>query len=250
MFRRRAFVLANLQTAFFFAGFHGAIFLFPFFLIQVYGYSAFQAGAAGLPISAAIILMSRPVGRFMDSIGPGPLLASAPFLVSGGVFLLARVAADGTFVGDILPVLALFSVGLGLYVAPITTVAMNAAGEGRSGLASGANNTVARVAGLIAIALMGLLLTRGFSDYLTPRLQTLGLEPEQLAAVAGQIRRLGAMVPPETLTEAQVEALRGLVREAFTAGFQDAVMMAAAMMFAAGVIGFLGLRNIAAVPED
>ncbi len=250
MFRRRAFAMANLQTALFFGGFHGAIFLLPFFLIQVFGYSAFQAGITALPVSAAIIIMSTPVGRFMDRFGPGPLLAFAPFLVAGGLYMLARVPADGDYLGDILPAILVFAGGIGCYITPITTVAMNAAGEGRSGLASGVNNTVARVAGLIAIALFGILLTTGFTATLTPRLDGLGLNADQMTAAASQIKRLGAMIPPETLTGPQAEAFRVAVREAFADGFKNALMAAAGLLFLAGVVGVLGLRKIGATPGD
>ncbi len=250
MFRRRAFAMANLQTALFFGGFHGTIFLLPFFLQQVFGYSAFQAGATAVPISAAIIIMSRPVGRFMDKFGPGPLLATAPFLVGTGLFMLAQCPADGTFLGDILPAIMFFAIGIGLYVTPITTVSMNAAGEGRSGLASGVNNTVARVAGLIAIALFGILLTADFSATLVQGLGPLGLDADQMAAATGQIKRLGAMTPPDTLSVAQAEHFRTLVRQAFASGFKSAVTVAAALMFLAGVVGFATLRKITATPGD
>ena len=250
MFKRRAFAMANLQTALFFGGFHGSIFLFPFFLIQVYGFSAFQAGAAGLPISVAIIALSRPVGRAMDKFGPGPMLASAPFPVAAGLFMLAQAPADGSFLHDILPAVLLFAFGIGLFITPITTVSMNAAGEGRSGLASGVNNTVARVAGLIAIALLGILLTSGFTDHLIPGLETLGLTDQKMAVATGQIKRLGAMTPPDGLSVEQAEAFRVVVREAFASGYQSAITVSAISMFLAGLVGFLGLRKIAATPKD
>ncbi len=250
LFRRRAFAMANLQTALFFGGFHGTIFLLPFFLIQVFGYSAFQAGITALPISAAIIILSRPVGRFMDKYGPGPLLAVAPFLVAAGIFLLARSPAQGTYLGDILPAILLFACGIGLYIVPITTVAMNAAGEGRSGLASGVNNSIARIAGLIAIALLGILLSTGFSGTLIPGLNELGLDDSQMGLALGQIKRLGAMAPPESLSAPQAEAFRLLVRQAFAAGFRDAITVAAAVMGLAGIVGVLTLRKIAATPEE
>ena len=250
MFRRRAFGMANLQTALFFGGFHGTIFLLPFFLIQVFGYSAFQAGAVGAPISVAIIVMSRPVGYFMDKFGPGPLLAIAPFLVAIGVYILGQTPADGSFLHDILPAILFFAVGIGFYITPITTVSMNAAGEGRSGLASGVNNTIARVAGLVAIALFGLLLTSGFSTYLISRIDRLGLNTDQMVTVTGQIKRLGAMTPPNGLTGPQTEAFRDLVREAFANGFESALTVAAILIFLAGIVGILTLRKITAMPED
>jgi len=250
MFRRRAFVMINLQTFLFFSGFQGVMFLLPFFLIQVSGYSALQAGAVGLPIAAAITLMSRPAGRFMDRFSPGPLLASAPFVVATGIYLLAQAPVDSDFALHILPAILILALGLGLYVTPVTAVAMNAAGEGRSGLASGVNNTVARIAGLISIALMGLVLTSVFSAQLLRGIAPLGLDTIQTAAVARRVQHIGALTPPEGLNEAQAQAFVDLVRQAFAGGFHDALMFAAVFVFLAGMIGLLALRKTAPAPDD
>ena len=243
MFRRPEFVTANLQTFLFFSGFQGAMFLMPFFYIQVFGFSALQAGAAGLPISAAIIVLSRPVGRLMDRIGAGPPLAVAPFVVAAALYALAQAPANGLFLEDVLPAVIVMSIGLGFFVTPITTVAMNAAGEGRSGLASAVNNTVARVAGLISIAILGVVLSSGFAGHLGPLLGPLDLNADQSAAIAAQVQRLGAITPPEGLTGPQTETFRELVRQAFAGGFHDAITTAAAFMFFAGIVGLMSFRT-------
>jgi EmrB/QacA subfamily drug resistance transporter len=244
MFRRRIFVLVNVQTFLFFAGFQGALFMLPFFHIQVYGMTALQAGAAGLPISIAIILLSRAVGKVMDKHGAGPLLATAPFLAAGGLFWLALAPADGNFFRHILPPLALLSAGIGLFVAPLTTVALNAAGEGRSGLASAVNNTMARVAGLVSVAMMGVLLTNGFTKSLATGLKVLGLDAGQMKLITDQVHRLGALVPPASLSPDQADALGLTVRTAFTAGFSDAVSAASIAVALAAVVGLVGLRKL------
>ena len=243
MFRRRVFVLVNMQTFLFFSGFQGALFLLPFFHIQVYGLTALQAGAAGLPISIAMVLLSRAVGKLMDKHGAGPLLASAPFLIAGGLFWLAQVPADGTYFRHVLPPLVILSTGMGFFIAPLTTVALNAAGEGRSGLASAVNNTMSRVAGLVSVAMMGVLLTNGFTKSLAANLAALGLDAEQLSLINGQVQRLAALVPPASLSQDQVDALDMTVRTAFTVGFSDAVLVASASMALAGVVGVIGLKK-------
>ncbi len=242
MFRRRVFVLVNVQTFLFFAGFQGSLFLLPFFHIQVYGLTALQAGAAGLPISIAIVLLSRPVGKLMDKHGAGPLLASAPFLVAGGLFWLAQAPADGNFFRHVLPALAVLATGLGFFIAPLTTVALNAAGEGRSGLASAVNNSMARIAGLVSVAMMGVLLTNGFTKNLATSLDALGLDPEQMKLITDQVHRLGALVPPASLSQNQAAALDISVRTAFTAGFSDAVLVASVSTVLAGFVGIIGLK--------
>jgi EmrB/QacA subfamily drug resistance transporter len=244
MFRQRIFVLVNVQTFLFFAGFQGALFLLPFFHIQVYGLTALQAGAAGLPITVAIVLLSRPVGKLMDKHGAGPLLATAPFLIAGGFFWLAQAPVDGNFFRHVLPPLALVAAGLGVFIAPLTTVALNAAGEGRSGLASAVNNTMARVAGLVSVAMMGVLLTSGFTKSLAKNLETLGLDAGQMKLITDQVHRLGALVPPASLSPDQVDVLAVTVRTAFTAGFSDAVSAASIAVLLAAFVGLVGLRKL------
>lgn len=244
MFRRRTFTLANGQTFLFFAGFQGALFLLPFFHIQVYGFTAFQAGAAGLPISVAMIVLSKPVGRLMDRIGAGPLLAVAPFAAAGGLALLTQAPAEGTYLVHILPGVCLIGLGLALFIAPVTTVALSAAGEDKTGLASAVNNTVARVAGLVSVALMGVLLSAGFAGGLVAELSSLDLSEAQVAHVAAQVHHLGVLAPPQGLTTVQTEAFQGLVRESFTVGFSSAVTIAGLFMVMAGVTGAWGLRTL------
>ncbi|NQV98511.1 MAG: MFS transporter [Rhodospirillales bacterium] len=249
MFRQRTFLLVNLQTFLFFAGFQGTMFLLPFFHIQVFGFTALEAGAAGLPIPIAIILLSRPVGRLMDLRGPGPLLATAPFVVGAGLLLLSQVPAQGDYLHHILPAVVLIAIGLGLFIAPVTTVALNAAGDARSGLASAVNNTVARVAGLVSVAVMGVILTTGYGRHLPGELGPVGLTRAQLSTIAEQVQQLATLQPPPALTGAQLQLFHGAVAEAFTRGFASAVTTAAGLMLLAGVIGFLGLRKVASVPK-
>lgn len=244
MFRKRIFLLANLQTFLFFLGFQGTMFLLPFFHIQVFGFSALQAGAAGLPISVAMILLSRPVGRFMDKNGPGLLLAGGPFVVGGGLFLLAQVPADGSFLYNILPAIVLIAIGLALFIAPITTVALNAVGDDNSGLASAVNNTVARVAGLISVAVLGVLLTQGFATSLPENLGTLGLGSGQIDAIVMNAQQLGTLSPPTGLNTLQTFEFHAATHRALTGGFNDAVFVAGIFMLSAGIIGFLGLRKM------
>jgi MFS family permease len=113
--------------------------------------------AAFVPISVLIALMSAPAGRWADRFGPGPLLAAGSALVALAYGGLAYFAEGGDFWGRIIPLMALGGVGLGLVVAPLTAAVMADSGDDEQGTASGINNAIARVAGLIAVALMGRL---------------------------------------------------------------------------------------------
>jgi EmrB/QacA subfamily drug resistance transporter len=155
LFRMRGFAIANLVTLFLYFALNGVMFYLPMTAISAWNVTELEVTAAFLPISILIGLLSAPAGRWADRIGPGPLMAAGAGLVAcayGGLWL---VAGAGDFWGRVVPLMALAGLGLGLAVAPLTAAAMQGAGEGEQGAASGINNAVARVAGLIAVALLG-----------------------------------------------------------------------------------------------
>lgn len=249
MFRKRLFLIANFQTFLFFMGFQGTMFLLPFFHIQVFGFSALEAGAAGLPIPIAIILLSRPVGRIMDIKGPGILLATSPFIVACGFFLLSQVSQNGTYLHDILPAIVLIAIGLGLFITPITTVALNAIGDDNTGLASAVSNTVSRVAGLISVAVLGVLITHGFASSLSEGLVSLGLNAEQITSLASQAQQLGTLTAPGFLDASKADAFYLVTKGAVTDGFTRAVFVAGVFMLLAGITGVVGLRKTGALKQ-
>ena len=157
MFRRRTFAMANLMTLALYFALNGVMFYLPMTATSVWGVSPLEVTAAFVPISVLIGVMSAPAGRCVDRLGPGPLLAAGSALVALAYAGLAFVAEGGDFWGRIIPLMALGGVGLGLVVAPLTAAVMADAGDDEHGAASGINNAVARVAGLIAVALMGRL---------------------------------------------------------------------------------------------
>jgi EmrB/QacA subfamily drug resistance transporter len=155
LFARRNFTFANVETLLVYAGLSSLFFFLTIFLQQVAGYSALQSGLVSAPITLILFFLSRRVGRLSARFGPRIFMGGGPLVAAVGVALLIRLDEDVRFVTDLLPGMLLFGVGLSLTVAPLTATVMSDAHRGDSGIASGVNNAIARVAGLLGIAVVG-----------------------------------------------------------------------------------------------
>lgn len=194
LFRSRAFSVANLITFAVYGALGGALFLVAIQLQTELHYSALEAGAAMIPITLLLLAFSARVGRLMGRTGARPLLTAGPILAAAGLALMVRIAPGATYATGVLPGVLVFGLGLILVVAPITSTALGAVEPTRAGVASGVNNAVARVAGLLAVALLPL--------------------------AAG---------------------LAGARHESFSAGVHRALLIAAAMCAAGGLLALVGL---------
>jgi MFS family permease len=140
----------------------GALFLLPFELIRAHGYPPSAAGAALLPLSIGLAVLSPVAGRVAGRIGARPMLIVGPLLVAAGFALLAALAVGGGYWTSVFPGLVVLAVGAGVAVAPLTDTVLEAVADEYEGAAAGVNNAVARVAGLLAVALVGFVI--GGSD--------------------------------------------------------------------------------------
>lgn len=155
LFRSRSFSVTNLVTFVLYFALNGVMFYLPMTVVSAWGVSALEVTAAFLPVSVLIGVLSAPAGRWADRIGPGPLMAAGSGLVALAYGGLWFTMADADFWGRTVPLMVIAGISLGLVVAPLTAAVMQAAEDGEQGAASGINNAVARVAGLIAVALLG-----------------------------------------------------------------------------------------------
>ena len=158
LFRSIRFSGLNAYTLLLYGAFGGALFLLPFLLLRVHHYPAAVAGAALLPLSVGMAVLSPLAGRLVAWVGARWLLAAGPLLVAAGFGLMAWRAAEANYWTGAFPGLAVMAVGLGLAVAPLTDAVLGAVDDEYEGAASGINNAVARVAGLLAVALVGFVL--------------------------------------------------------------------------------------------
>ena len=155
LFRRRNFTVANVETLLVYAGLSSLFFFLTIFLQQVAGWSPLESGLAGLPVTVLLFVLSRFTGRLSARFGPRLFMGAGPLVAAVGVLLLARLGEEVDYVVDVLPAMLLFGLGLALTVAPLTATVLADARRGDSGIVSGVNNAVARVAGLLGIAVVG-----------------------------------------------------------------------------------------------
>jgi EmrB/QacA subfamily drug resistance transporter len=154
IFSSRQFTVANVVTFAVYAALGGVLFLLAVDLQQVLGYSALAAGAAMLPITIIMLLLSSRAGALSQRIGPRLPMTAGPLIIAGGLLMMGRIGAGSDYATDVLPAVVVFGLGLALTVAPLTTTVLAAVDARHAGLASGVNNAVARVAGLLAVALL------------------------------------------------------------------------------------------------
>jgi len=162
LFRSATFSGVNGLTLLLYAAFGAAFFLLPFELIRAHGYPPSLAGAALLPMSAGLAVLSPIAGRVAAKIGARPMLIVGPLLVAAGFGLLAGLAGQSGYWTGVFPGLAVLALGAGIAVAPLTDAVLSAVPDAFEGAAAGVNNAVARVAGLLAVALVGFVI--GGSD--------------------------------------------------------------------------------------
>lgn len=167
IFASRQFTAVNLVTLFVYAAFGGFFFLVVLQLQVVAGYSALAAGAAMLPTTVLMLLLSARSGDLGERIGPRIPLTVGPLLCAAGNLLMLRVGPGASYVRDVLPAMLVMGMGLVALVAPLTATVLASVDPGRAGLASGINNAAARVAGLLAVAALPLLAGMGPESYLS-----------------------------------------------------------------------------------
>jgi EmrB/QacA subfamily drug resistance transporter len=156
LFKSRNFAVGNITTLAMYAGLGAATFLLALFLQETAGYTALEAGLSLLPLTILTFSLSRRFGALADRIGPRPFMSAGPVISGVGLLLMMRINADGAYVSQVLPGVIVFGIGLSVTVAPLTATVLAGAPAHHSGIASGVNNAVARVAGLVAIAVIGL----------------------------------------------------------------------------------------------
>ena len=161
LFERRNFSFANIETVSVYAGLSCLTFFLVLFLQQLAGYSALKSGLALVPITAVLFVLSPRVGRLTIRFGPRFFMGAGPLIAAAGLVWLTRMGKHFSYWTELFPILIVFSIGLSMIVAPLTTTVLADASERDAGIASGVNNAVARVAGLLGIAVVGAAIAGG-----------------------------------------------------------------------------------------
>ena len=239
LFKRRNFAIGNVQTFAMYGGLGITFFLLVLFLQEVAGYSALDAGFALLPSTIVMFLLSKRMGRLADRYGPRLFMGLGPLTAAAGLAWMTQLGAHVNYLTDLLPPLLLFSLGLASTVAPLTATVLSDADDQNAGIASGVNNAVARVAGLIAIAAIGAVVSSQFNSTLDQRLAGLRLSAPARTAVAQARRSTLARVDP---ARAGVQVAHA-VQVASVDAFHVAIGISAVLVALGGVLGLVGIRN-------
>src|SRR5206468_8058476 len=235
IFRSRSFTGANVVTLLLYGALGGAFFFLPLDLIQAQGYSATAAGAASLPFVLVLFLLSRWSGGLVDRFGARLPLSVGPVIAAGGFALLALPGIGGSYWDTFFPAMVVLGLGMAVSVAPLTTAVMNAVEVRHAGIASGINNAVARAAGLLAIAVLSVLVLHLFNRELDRRLSTLSLAPALVAALDAERIKLGGAEAPREARAADRVAIQGVIPEAFVAAFRWMALVAAGLALASAL---------------
>jgi EmrB/QacA subfamily drug resistance transporter len=243
LFRRRNFAFGNLETLAMYGGLSAVIFFLVLFLQQVAGYDALEAGLTTLPITIVMFVFSRRAGRMADRYGPRWFMGLGPLVAAAGLAMLQRLDADVDYVTDLLPPLLLFSVGLSATVAPLTATVLADADEHNAGIASGINNAIARVAGLLAVAALGAVVAGQFGAAIDERLAGERLSPAGQQVVEDAKSRTLTTLEPEGLPPAEAAAVSQAAEQASVTAFHRGTGIAAALVALGGLLGIVGIRN-------
>lgn len=241
LFRSREFMAANLLTLFLYGAMSTVFFYLPLDLIQAQGYSPLGAGAAILPLIVILFMLSRWSGGLVARLGARKPLAVGPLVAALGFALLSLPSVGGAYARTFLPGMMVLGLGMALSVAPLTTTVMNAASENNAGVASGINNAVSRAAGLLSIAILGVLLARVFDRSLSHGLASLALDPAVRDQVLAQKGKLAALEPPPGMAPEAQLAIRRMAVASFAEGFRAVARTSAALAVLASACTWLGI---------
>jgi hypothetical protein len=228
LFRSRSFSGANLMTLFLYGALGGMLFFLPMDLIQVQHYSATKAGASLLPLILLMFLLSRWSGGLVVKYGARLPLIIGPLIAGVGFGLLTRGGLGDSYWSSVFPAMIVLGLGLAVSVAPLTTTVMSSIDQSRAGVASGINNAVSRVAGLLAIAVLGLVLATTFHGRMERGLDGLGLSASQRQAIEAQRGKLAAATSDDV-------RVRRLIDESFIGAYGVVLWIAVGLSVASSL---------------
>lgn len=238
LFKSASFSGANLLTLCLYAAVGIFFFLFPLNLIQIQKYSATATGAAGLPMILLMFLLSRWSGGLVRRYGAKLPLMVGPLIAGAGFVVFALPDLGAAYWTAFFPGFVVLGLGMAISVAPLTTVVMNAVEQERAGVASGINNAVARVAGVLAVAVLGAVMTAAFGHSLGQSLGSMNLSSDIVHELESNANKLGSLDAPSNADPGTVAAIRSAIAEAFVFGFRLIMLLCAGLAVASAVVAW------------
>jgi EmrB/QacA subfamily drug resistance transporter len=243
LFRVRNFAVANMATFAAYAGLMGGFFFIALFLQQTAGYSAVEAGLATMPVSLMLFVLSPRFGKLASGTGPRLPMTLGPIVAGIGLFLFMRVGAEPDYLADVLPAVIVFGLGISAMVAPLTATVLDSVASHHTGIASGINNGVSRIAGLLAIAVLGALIAAQFGSAIDDDLVDLDLSPAAESVIDDARARPLGVPDPEGLGTDEAAAITASATKASESSFDLGVAIAGALMILGGIVAAIGIRN-------
>lgn len=247
LFRSSTFAGTNLLTFLLYAALGGTLFFLPMNLIQIQHYPATAAGAALLPFILLMFLLSRWSGGLVARFGARLPLIVGPLVAACGYALFIRSGIGGSYWTDFFPAITALGLGMTIVVAPLTTTVMSSVSPARAGVASGVNNAVARTAGLVAIAVFGIIMLGTFKTRLDQHLKQSDVPKRVVDSIQVESNKLAAIKIPSDESEDVQGVLRQAVDASFVSGFR-AVMITGALLAVASSLTAVFLIKTRAAP--
>jgi EmrB/QacA subfamily drug resistance transporter len=229
---------ANLMTFLLYFALYGVTFFLVINMQQFQGYSPIKTGLALLPLFLIITFLSGPAGKLSDRIGPRPQMIVGPAIVSMGMALFIIPGVGAKYTIHFLPGLLLFGTGMAIVIAPLTKSAL-AVEQKYSGVASGVNNSISRVAALMAVALLGAIVVTLFNSHLGAGMRGSGLSPDEQQSIIVQAERLGGIEIPGGFDEENWIIAKKVVNDSFIFGFRWAIALGAFLALMSSVAAAL-----------
>jgi EmrB/QacA subfamily drug resistance transporter len=238
LFQSASFRGANLLTLFLYAALGIFFFLFPLNMIQIQKYSATATGAAALPMVLLMSLLSRWSGGLISRYGPKMPLIVGPVISAAAFLLFAVPDVQARYWTAFFPAFVVLGLGMAVSVAPLTTVVMNSVGQERAGTASGINNAVARVAGVLAVAVLGAVMAAAFAYSFQHSLDGLHLNAGVIQQLESNVDRLGSLSVPSGVDSQTASTIRSAIVASFIFGFRVVMLLCAGLAIASAVVAW------------
>ena len=243
LFRSSDFSGTNLLTFLLYAALGATTYFLPFNLIQVQGYSAAAAGTALTPFAITMFLLSRWSGGLVKRFGAKLPLVVGPAITAVSFILYALPGTGGSYWLTFFPAVIVMSLGMTITVAPLTTVVMGSVGQQNAGIASGVNNAVSRTAGLLAIAVLSIVITSSFGQNLDHTLSLLNLPSQVHQQLLAQQGKLAGIAIPQDLSNSAQTVIKQAIDQAYVGSFRLVMLLCCGLAVLSAAIAWFMIGN-------